>query len=98
MRDRIPLKINNIECGIINLDDYEGAGTHWTSYIKCQNSVFYFDSFGHLQPPKEVVKYFLSDGSISRIFYNYDVYQKFNQFNCGHLCIIFLYNNIQRIC
>ena len=30
-RDRLPKKIRK-ECGIINLDDIQGPGTHWVCY------------------------------------------------------------------
>lgn len=73
------------ECGIINLDDATGSGTHWVAYYKNLNDIKYFDSFGNLQPPVEVVKY-LGD----KLSYNYNSFQKFNSYNCGHLCLSFL--------
>ena len=41
----------NPECGIINLDDTIGSGTHWVCYY----DNYYFDPFG-MPPPVEVVK------------------------------------------
>lgn len=87
MRDNMPLRPRKNECGIINLDQSDGIGTHWVAYKKNVNSVVYFDSFGNLQPPKEFVDYM---GSRNRIFFNHDKYQDFNSFNCGHLCLMFL--------
>jgi len=93
MRDNLPLKINRKESGIINLDDKVGRGTHWTAYIKCNSEVKYFDSIGDLKPPLELVRYFYSDGNKKYIQYNQDRYQSLNSYNCGHLCLRFLYSN-----
>lgn len=73
------------------MDDDVGIGTHWVAYKKNANIVHYFDSFGDLQPPLEVKKYFSSNGQ-SRIFYNHERYQNYNEYNCGHLCLNFLEN------
>lgn len=91
MRDNLPVKIHKNEAGIINLDDQDGNGTHWIAYKKHGNSVVYFDSYGNLRPPLEVVKYLNSNG-LCNILFNHDVYQSSNSYNCGHLCISFLYN------
>lgn len=90
MRDKLPKTPRKIECGIINLDNYDGPGTHWVSYYKNESSTIYFDSFGNLQPPWEFVKYI---GSKSKIIYNHKQYQTYNTFNCGHLCLEFLYKS-----
>lgn len=89
MKNSLPRKIHKIESGIINLDNNDGPGTHWTAYKKTETEIFYFDSFGNLRPPLEALVYFQSNGP-SKVFYNYDMYQDFNNFNCGHLCLQFL--------
>jgi len=43
---------------IVNLDNATGPGTHWVAYAKRNNRVVYFDSFGNLRSPKELVRYF----------------------------------------
>lgn len=91
MRDNLPKKIKPEECGIVNLDSRRGKGTHWTAYQKCGTDVIYFDSYGNLGPPQELIKYFLSDGSKKDIKYNYDIVQQFNSYKCGHYCLQFLY-------
>lgn len=82
------------EAAIINLDEKNGPGTHWAAYRKIVNTVTYFDSFGNLQPPRELVEYFEVGGGSKNIIikYNRERYQKFNTFNCGHLCLEFLLN------
>lgn len=92
MRNTLPVKIRKNECGIINLDISSGPGTHWTAYVKKNNSIIYFDSYGNLRPPNEVITYFFSDGSLNKVNYNHDQMQTYNSNNCGHLCIKFLYN------
>lgn len=89
MRDRLPKSVHKNECGIVNLDDYVGAGTHWTAYVKTGSKAIYYDSFGNLRPPIELIKY-LKGASIK---YNHTQDQTFDTVNCGHLCLQFLYNN-----
>ena len=96
MRDRLPKRIHKNETGIVNLDDYVGRGSHWTSYIKKYNYVKYFDSMGNLKPPIEVIKYLKTDPRVKDIYYNSSRYQSVNSLNCGHLCLMFLYTNTQR--
>lgn len=90
MRDTLPEGSKVYESGILNLDLSCNEGTHWVAYIKRKNSVLYFDSFGYLKPPLELVKYF---GANTDICYNSTAYQTYNQINCGHLCLEFLYKN-----
>ena len=56
-------------------------------YKKIKNNINYFDSFGNLQPPRELVRYF---GVGSTIRYNQDRFQDFDSVICGHLCLEFL--------
>lgn len=91
MRTTLPQQIRSNESGIINLDDAEGDGSHWTAYVKRKNNINYFDSYGNLRPPLEAISYFLSDGSSSKVKYNYNQLQSFKSSNCGHLCLQFLY-------
>lgn len=88
MKDKLPRKPKKIECGIINLDDSKNEGTHWVAYAKQNNYCEYFDSYGDLKPPLELERYLKN----VEIFYNYRRYQRFNSFNCGHLCLKFLHN------
>lgn len=87
MKDRLPRKPKRIECGIVNLDDSKNEGTHWVAYAKIHNHCEYFDSYGNLKPPVELMQYF----KYLNVFYNYTRYQKFNAVNCGHLCLNYLW-------
>ncbi len=91
MKNKLPLSgPHQRESAIVNLDNDTGAGTHWVAYKKRGNTVVYFDSFGNLQPPRELMIYL----NVDRIKYNPEKYQDFNSYNCGHLCLAFLNNSI----
>lgn len=93
MRNNLPKKIKINESGIVNLDSKEHEGSHWTAYKKNKSYVIYFDSYGNLKPPLELLKYFNSNGKVN-IFYTYETKQKFNTDNCGQLSLEFLFNKI----
>lgn len=93
MRNDLPKKCLKNECAVINLDDLNGPGTHWVAYLKKERDVYYFDSFGNLPPPVELIQYL---GSDSNIYYNYKQYQRFGTVNCGHLCLSFLFDMTQK--
>lgn len=88
MRDALPKKPKTNECAIVNLDKTIGPGTHWVAYKKFGNLVKYYDSFGKLPPPPELINYF---GKHVQIMYNYNKDQNFNSIKCGHLCLKFLH-------
>lgn len=87
MRNSLPKRCKKYECGVINLDDASGAGTHWVSYHKSNKTCHYFDSFGDLQPFQEFKNYI---GDECTILFNYKRYQNFDTTICGHLCLKFL--------
>lgn len=93
MRDTLPKSgALKRESAVINLDDNEGSGTHWVAYKKNDNGIIYFDSFGNLQPPMEFISY-VGAGSVN---YNYKQYQDYDTIECGHLCLKFLCNQLNR--
>lgn len=88
MRNELPITgPYKCESAIINLDNKEGPGTHWVAYKKINNETEYFDSFGNLSPPLDLIVYL---GVGSYIKYNHERYQNFDTFICGHLCLKFL--------
>lgn len=90
MRDNLPNEnpFQN-ECAILNLDTSDGMGTHWVAYCKIDSVAYYFDSYGNLPPPVELIHYL---GSDIKIYYNYLHFQEYGTVICGHLCILFLKN------
>lgn len=97
MCDTLPINsgIWRHETGIVNLDSIRGRGTHWVCYVKRENEVDYFDSFGNLRPPIELINYFYTSAQRPiDITYNYKRKQNMNAVNCGHLCLQFLSSNV----
>jgi len=84
VRDELPKKPRTTECGILNLDDSKGNGTHWMAWIKRGNEKFCFDSYG-LPPPTELLKYLRGS-----TLYNSERVQPGDETFCGHLCLYVL--------
>jgi hypothetical protein len=98
LRDELPKRPKEFECGILNLDDT--VGTHWCCWYKSRNGKYYFDSYG-LSPPTELVRYLKSParGRASHVgrtegtggvYYNSERIQPDNEVFCGHLCLYVL--------
>lgn len=88
MRDRLPAVPWTNESAIVNLDSHKSGGSHWVAYKKHGREVLYYDSFGDLRPPLELIRYFRG----CSIKYNYEREQEYNTSICGHLCLNFLHN------
>ena len=84
LRDELPNKPKRNECGILNLDDSSGSGTHWQLFSKKGKVKLCFDSFG-LPPPTELLKYLKGP-----VYYNSERIQPDNEVFCGHLCLYVL--------
>lgn len=78
------------ECWIINHGSSHTDGTHWTALAKNYETAFYFDSFGKLPPPLEVIEYLSKSGV--HLYYNAKKYQNYGSVICGHLCLKFLHD------
>lgn len=89
MRDELSKKKGPTvrECWILNLSSSKTDGTHWTALAKNSNTVYYFDSYGKLPPPLEVLSYL---GNKFDLYYNTERYQNYGTTICGHLCLRFL--------
>ena len=94
MRNELPLSgSHDRESAIVNLDDNRGPGTHWVAYHKRRNNVVYFDSFGNLQPPFELMNYL----NVETVKYKVKKFQDYDSYNCGHLCLQFLSGKLKGI-
>lgn len=84
MRDEMN-ELKNDGFYIINLDDSNGNGTHWTALYFQGNPLnsYYFDSFGFV-PPLEVER------KIKPYLYNDADIQDFNSEACGYYCLAFI--------
>ena len=92
MRDELPKVIKPLECGIMNFNTCDQAGSHWVCYIKKGTTRIYFDSFGQITP-LEMQKYLktkLEENKIPVIERNTDIVQGPNTSICGHLCLFVL--------
>lgn len=89
MRDTLPKHPNRYESVVLNHDSIKNYGTHWSAMVKINEKAFYFDSFGKLPPPKELLHYL---GPSTQIFYNSKQYQEYGSVACGHLCLKFLHD------
>jgi len=88
LRDELPDRPKANECGILNLDDSNGSGTHWVCWkIENRNEISakYFDGYG-LPPPTELLKYL----NKIQLYYNSERIQPDNEVFCGHLCLYVL--------
>ena len=59
-RNNLPNKIKK-GAYVINLDEYENAGTHWVSLFAKPKYTVYFDNFGIEHIPKEINKFINND-------------------------------------
>ena len=75
----LPKISHRVECGILNLDNSRGNGTHWTACNK-----IYFDSYG-VDPPLELIRYLGSS-----IYCSTECIQPRDTVVCGHLCLYVL--------
>ena len=98
MRDNLPVTSgpDKFERAIVNLDSIVGVGTHWVAYKKLGSVTYYYDSFGDLPPPTELVNYLYAGITpTNTILYNYNRDQSFDSVICGHLCLKFLADKTQ---
>ena len=95
MRDEIPITAapHKYECGIINLNTHDQAGSHWTCYFKNQDQRFYFDSYGQA-PPDELIKYLKTPKELKEnaavIQRSAVMVQHLDSNECGSLCLYVL--------
>ena len=71
---------------VLNLDEYELAGTHWIALYKNGDNIIYFDSFGVEYFPKEI-KNFIDN---KNIITNIDRIQAYQSIMCRYFCIGFV--------
>ena len=94
MRNTLPRKAYQTECGIVNFNTSKQAGTHWVCYFKDgMDQRIYFDSFGQVTLD-EVQKYLKTkkeyESGKAVIQRNTDIVQHVNTHVCGHLCLFVL--------
>ena len=88
-KDNVPLLKNN-QSTIINLQASNKGGSHWVSYKKIGNKIFYFDSYGVPFIPNIIKKQYPKHKSICNIYR----IQSIDSNQCGRFCILFVKSNI----
>ena len=84
-RDNLPKTIKK-GVYVINLDEYEDAGTHWIALYVKNKKVVYFGCFGVEHVPKEIIKFIKNKDIIANIFR----LQAYDSIMCGYYCIEFI--------
>jgi len=74
-RDNLQVEPKRMECGILNLDNTSGNGTHWVAWYRDNG----------IQPANELKKYLRSP-----IFYRTEQIQPKQEVFCAHLCLYVL--------
>jgi hypothetical protein len=90
MKDELKAPLSQ-GCYIINLQNHDEGGSHWTAFIKDLNDIYYYDSFG-IVPPQNLYDVFKID---SHNIYYLDQLNRRDQdidaTSCGWWSISFLY-------
>jgi len=73
---------------IINLENSNQSGSHWTCFIKDKNNIYYYDSFG-VVPPQNI--YNISVKNSLNLYYIDKHDQNLDSTSCGWWCVSFLY-------
>ena len=89
-KDNVPILKNN-QSTIVNLDDSLGKETHWISYKKINDRIFYFDSYGVAYIPDIIKNQYPNHKFICNIYR----IQSMDSNQCGRFCILFVRGNIK---
>ena len=87
-KDNVPILKNN-QSAIVNLDDSSGEGTHWLSYKKINDKIFYFDSYAVSFIPDIIKNQHPNHKSICSIYR----LQSLDSNQCARFCILFVRGN-----
>jgi hypothetical protein len=87
MKDELPSDLKE-GCYIIDLQDHDKNGSHWTCFLKSNNEIFYYDSFGVVMPQNE---YDIFIKNADNIYYNVSDDQNIDSTSCCWWCIAFLF-------
>ena len=89
-KDNVPVLKNN-QSTIVNLDDSSGKGTHWISYKKINDKIFYFDCYGVAYIPDIIKNQYPKHKFICNIYR----IQSMDSNQCARFCILFVRGNIK---
>ena len=86
-RNELPLKLDDNEYLILNLNKTDEPGSHWCACYRKNGILYYFDSFG-ITPPPEVLN--MNKDPKTKLLYNVNQIQDINSSYCGHYCVHFI--------
>ena len=89
-KNNVPILKNN-QSAIINLANSNEKGSHWVSYLKRNNKIFYFDTYG-IPFNSDIIKNHYPD---SKIIINIYRIHSNNSNECGKFCIMFIRFNMK---
>ena len=89
-KDNVPILKNN-QSTIINLQDLNQVGSHWTCYLKRNDKIFYFDSYGVAYIPDIIKNQYPKHKFICNIYRS----QSMDSSQCGRFCILLVKSNIK---
>ena len=89
-KDNVPILKNN-QSTTISLQNHNKNGTHWVSYEKIDNKIFYFDSYAITYTP-DIIK---NQNPSHKFICNIYRIQSIDSNQCGRFCILFLKHNIK---
>ena len=89
-KDNVPISKNN-QSTIINLQDSTQSGSHWVSYKKISNKIFYFDSYGVAFIPDIIRNQYSNHKFICNIYRM----QSIDSNQCGRFSVLFVKSDIK---
>ena len=89
-KDNVPILKNN-QSTIINLQNSDKNGSHWVSYKKIDNKIFYFDSYAISFIPDIIKNQYPNHKFICNIY----KIQSIDSVQCARYCILFVEYNIK---
>ena len=89
-KDNVSVLKNN-QSTIINLQDHDKNGSHWVSYKKIDNKIFYFDSYAISFLPDVIKSQYPNHKFICNIYR----IQSIDSNQCGRFCILFIKSDIK---
>ena len=89
-KDNVPILKNN-QSTVINLQDSDKNGSHWVSYKKIGNKIYYFDSYAVPFVNNIIKNQYPKHKFICNIYR----IQSMDSNQCGRFCILFVKSNIK---
>lgn len=94
MRNTLPAKSLDEECGIVNLEPDTESGSHWVAYSIKKGKCFYYDSYGG-PIPINLNKYMKTKEEYEKnlhVIAKSEIITQLKRFECGQLCLYVLYS------